>query len=220
MRIQKTLVGLAAALLVSLSAVTAHAGPIEGSFIFGGLFQPVIGSTPVSSWQNATGVNFLNFNGTSGAGTGEFEVLGGFGDFAALTGTSGAIKDFTFSGPANAGYPTVPIVGFESLVAGSLRFDLLDITVRDQSSDSIWLSGTGIFNWSSAGFDPTIGTFELLGGSLGSRISFFGGLQGADGGAPLPTPEPTSMMLFGSGIAAIGAAIRRRQRAAAETTAV
>jgi hypothetical protein len=214
MRIHKKLVGLAAALLVSLSAATAHAGPIEGSFIFGGLFQPVIGSTQVSSWQNATGVNFLNLNGTSGAGTGQFEVIGGFGDFTSLTGTSGTIKDFTFTGPANPGYPTVPIVGFESLVAGNLRFDLLDISVRDQTADSIWLTGSGFFDWASAGFDRTYGTFELLGGSLGSRISFYGGLQGSDPGAPLPTPEPTSMMLFGSGIAAAAAAIRRRQRAA------
>jgi hypothetical protein len=213
MRIRKTLVGLTAALLVSLSAVAAHAGPIQGSFIFGGLFRPVLGTTPVSGFQNATGIDFLNFDGSSGAGTGQFAVVGGFGDFAALTNTSGTIRDFSFAGPGSAQYPTVPLVGFESLMAGNLRFDLLNISVQQQTADSIWLKGSGVFNW--AGFDATAGEFELLGGSLGTRISFYGGLQGSDPGAPLPTPEPTSMMLFGSGIAALGAAVRRRQKSAA-----
>src|SRR5688572_29917277 len=116
MRIRKTLVGLTAALLVSLSAVAAHAGPIQGSFIFGGLFRPVLGTTPVSGFQNATGIDFLNFDGSSGAGTGQFAVVGGFGDFAALTNTSGTIRDFSFAGPGSAQYPTVPLVGFESLM--------------------------------------------------------------------------------------------------------
>jgi hypothetical protein len=215
MGMKKRLVGLAAALLVGLSAGAAQAGPIEGSFIFGGLFRPVIGNTTVSSWENATGVNFLNFDGSSGNGTGEFAVVGGFGDFASLTNTTGTIRDFSFTGAGSAAYPTVPIVGFESLVAGDLRFDLINISVREQSANSIWLTGSGFFDWSSAGFSRTAGAFELLGGSLGTRISFYGGLQGSDPGAPLPTPEPTSMMLFGSGIAAAVAAARRRQRATA-----
>ena len=213
MRIRKTLVGLTAAMLVSLSAVAAHAGPIQGSFIFGGMFRPVLGTTPTTGFQNATGIDFLNFDGSSGAGTGQFSVVGGFGDFAALTNTTGTIRDFSFAGAGSAQYPTVPLVGFESLMAGNLRFDLLNITVREQTTDSIWLQGSGVFNW--AGFDATVGEFELLGGSLGTRISFYGGLQGSDPGAPLPTPEPTSMMLFGSGIAALGAAVRRRQKSSA-----
>jgi hypothetical protein len=215
MGMKKKLVGLAAVLAVSLFAGAAEAGPIEGSFIFGGMFRPVIGTAPSSSFESATGIDFLNFDGTSGSGTGEFKVVGGFGDFASLTNTTGTIRDFSFTGAGSAAYPTVPIVGFESLVAGDLRFDLLDIVVREQSASSIWLTGTGFFDWSSAGFDRTAGAFELLGGSLGTRISFYGGLEGSDPGAPLPTPEPTSMILFGSGIAAAIAAARRRQSATA-----
>ena len=140
--------------------------------------------------------------------------MGAFGDFASLTNTSGVIRDFSFAGPGSAEYPTVPIVGFESLVAGNLSFDLINVSVKEQTDTSIWLKGSGIFNWSSAGFDPTFGEFELLGGSLGTRISFYGGLQGSNPSAPLPTPEPTSMMLLGSGIVALGAAVRRRQKSA------
>jgi hypothetical protein len=214
MRIRKKLVGLAAAMLVSLAAASAHAGPIQGSFIFGGLFQPVVGNTPGSSFQNATGIDFLNFDGSHGDGTGQFSVVGGFGDFASLSGTVGTVRDFSFAGAGTTSYPGLPVVGFESLSAGNLRFDLLNISVVQQTADSIWLKGSGVFDWSSAGFDATAGEFELLGGSLGTRISFYGGLQGSNPGAPIPTPEPTSMMLFGSGIAAVAAAVRRRRQQA------
>jgi hypothetical protein len=211
----KQLVGFAAAMLVSLWAASADASPIRGTFSIWGNFLPVFGDTglpSVDEWGDptfggATGINFLNLDETDGtANNGQFQVIRGRDDFAVLGGAVGTIKDFTFAGAGSTAYPTLPIPGFESLLLGDLTFDLLSIAVSYQDANSLVLTGNGVFNWASRGFDATGGTFTLSGTSTGSSIAF-SATEGA-----LPTPEPTSMLLFGSGIAAMVTAVRRRRQ--------
>ena len=201
--IRRTLAGLAVVLMIGLGPATADAGPlIDGSFSIFSYFKPVDGATgTATSTGSASGINFLNLNGTDSTGTGEFLVTTADGDFSSLFFNTGTIKDFSFSGAGSAAYPTLPIAGFESLLAGGLTFDLQHIMIQEQNSSVVHLTGTGIFNWSSAGFDPTEGTFD-----------FYGESGGGTGVSPSPVPEPGSLMLLASGGLTAWAHVWRRRR--------
>ena len=170
-----------------------------------------------TSTGSASGINFLNQNGTDTAGTGQFLVTTADGDFSSLFFSTGIIKDFSFIGAGSAAYPILPIAGFESLMAGGLTFDLQHIMIEDQNSSVVHLTGTGIFNWSSAGFDPTEGTFDFYGasgGSTGASLSFNVGT----GVSPSPVPEPGSLMLLASGGFTAWAHVWRRRRSGSSRT--
>jgi hypothetical protein len=212
-----------AGLMVTLAAASANAGPIRGSFSITGDFLPVDGSTGevvvdedgAPTFEGATGLNFLNLDGTDPGNTGEFFVVNTFSkpgepnDFAALKWTTGTIRDFTFAGPGSADYPTMPILGFEALALGDLAFDLEEIYVKYQDANTLSLSGRGHFNWT--GFDRTYGTFEFTGTNSGGSIAFV-----ASDAAPVP--EPASLVLMASG-AAMGLGRLRRRRKSAIATA-
>ena len=212
MGIRSTFAGLAAVVMIGLGAATADAGPIDGSFSIFTYFRPVDGVTgaPVST-DDATGINFLNLDGSDSTGTGQFLVTTADGDFSSLFFSTGTIKDFSFIGAGSAAYPALPIAGFESLLAGGLTFDLQTIQIEDQGNFAVHLTGTGIFNWSSAGFDPTEGTFDFYGasgGGTGASLSFNVG----NGTSPSPVPEPGSLLLLASGgFTALAHAWRRRR---------
>ena len=209
------LVGVA----LTLGAASADAGPIRGSFSLTGDFLPVYGETGatvvdangVPTFEGATGINFLNLDGTDPGSTGEFFVLNTYtqpgqpNNFAGLRWTTGTIRDLTFAGPGSADYPTVPILGFEALALGDLTFDLESIYVKYQDANTLTLSGGGFFNWT--GYDRTPGGFEFTGTQSGGSIAFVAS-------EAAPVPEPGSLMLMGSGALMGLGRLRRRLRSA------
>jgi hypothetical protein len=197
---------VAALLALSLTVVSAEAAPITGGFSIGGPFLAVDSATgALTTLAAATGIDF----GThlSAGIPGSFTVGWASGNFAALTGSTGLIRDFSFVGPGSPNfiYPTSasPLLAFQSFNgAPGLTFTLTSVGVVAQSASALQLSGQGIFTW--AGFSPTPGTFTFSGSGAGDTFSF---------SAAQAVPEPTSLALLGAGLLAFATSLRRRRRA-------
>src|SRR4051812_23467807 len=94
------IVGVIAALVMAVSASTAHAAPISGSFSMSGNFLPLDSFGELgTSLDLAAGLDFIALTGstpTPGA-AGEFTVNSAKGDFAGLVGVTGSIQDLMFA---------------------------------------------------------------------------------------------------------------------------
>ena len=194
---------------ISLGTVAAaSAAPITGQISLAGYADPI----GANGFGNAKGIDFIQgANGTANPGTpgGLTSFGGGTGSFAGLAcanvgGGCGPIQDFLNFDPSTA------ITSFVALITGgpAVSFDLSSITSETSDPDSagglVLLSALGVIH--ETGFASTPGQLKLT--INGSNTESFSATLLAQ--APAAVPEPASLALFGSSLAAFGFFRRRR----------
>jgi hypothetical protein len=172
--------------LLAFAAASAEAAPISGSFAIGGIVIPVNGATYAGNGNVATGLDFLNIDGSNPSDLG----------------TIGTTKDFTSDGTGSAASPGVPIFALESVSGSTLTFDSEKLLVKYRDANMLALTGSSFFRW--AGYDQTPGPYEYT----PTDRWVCGGLVAPDAA---PTPEPTSLLLLGTGAVLAFRSHRKRQ---------
>jgi len=177
----------------SISSVGAGAGltPLVPIDAFGKALTDFIG---------ASALDFTTTGAATPGVAGAFKVDSTSGDFNVLYGLTGAIKDFTFTGDPQAGYPTPPITGFQIVTSPVFSFDLLTVTVPVMSPNLLTLKGTGLFHL--VGYADTPGVFYFSANDAGNTFSF--------SASEAVVPEPGTMTLLGIGLFGLAGMIRRR----------
>jgi len=178
--------------LVLAASPGAEAAPITGAVSFGGAFTPTGGT----GLADATGVDVI---GDIAFVTCAISATC-TGTFAPVTGAATATyHDFTFD---PLGGSTTPLWSFTHLGV-AYSFDLLTVSVLDQSSTVLGLAGTGILH--VTGFDDTAGKWSFSGDTSGGGVFAFSSTTSA-------VPEPASVLLLGLSLLGGSAAMRRRVR--------
>lgn len=150
------------------------------------------GTTP-TSLAVADGIDFvLGTFEVSGSPTGDFDTYLNAGDI-------GNIYDFVFDS-----LPTLPVTPLWDItgVGGEfISFDLESVSIDFQNASALVLSGTGTIH--STSFDDTAATWSFTANQSGQTFSWSGGNEAV--------PEPTTMLLLGSGLAGIAGVVRRKK---------
>jgi len=171
----------------SASCVTVNLGTLSGNAFFelGGVAQPTGTFTlHITSFTVTSMNNGVTFTPTSSPTTSTFSFSNGTDSFSGTMHLT-LISDETHS-PRFVGTLTI------TASAGPHASTLWPVGATVSSDFTITLGG-----------NPVLGSL-WTGGSTSSSGHM-------SSGQVLPSPEPTSMLLFGSGLLALGAALRRRK---------
>jgi len=193
---------VAGAFSLVLMAQQASAVTITGNLTFAGTVTPKdAGGNPVDDLSLATQ---LDFNPVSGALAPFFPTAE-----ALVTSSSG---HFSTSAAVDLNDPLVfkpvftAISPFYVLIPSGIQFNLLTLTVGPGATTPqfLQLSGSGVFT--GAGFDPTVGDFNLSINSANGQIT--GGFTASGSAAGTPPPPPTTGVPDGgSALALLGLAM-------------
>ena len=181
---------LATALVIAPSALALPL--IVGTFGIGG------GN---DQWS-ATGITFSNTLANERDATGDLATV--FGITPATTPTTINHTPFTFLSPDGL---------FLSTNSGGATFTITGpINVSLDNSEFLDISGTGILNL--PGYAPTLATFSFdstdSGNNFGSSGSSTFGIDITSEDVPPGVPEPSSFLLFGSGLLSFAGLLRRK----------
>jgi len=167
---------------IGITGNSASAVPITGEMMFGGQMM----SIPAAAWEQAIGLDFLM-------------------DFSfGATGDLTAIPDFTFNSLNDFQFTDTGFDLFSNL--NGFTFTLDSINVTKQTATNLIMTGNGIL--SAAGYDDTAYTWSFSSDKTSTVSAFSSTLAPSPAS---PTPEPTTMLLFGTGIVGIVGMSRRKK---------
>jgi hypothetical protein len=167
--------------------------PISGEVTFAGGFTPTGGT----GLGDATGLEFSNVF-----------VLDGTDDFADIPSldADGALTPVTFTDFQFNPLSPAPVNPLWSIDGYGLSFSLASISVDEQTSTTISLSGMGLLTSTDSNLDDTAGVWNLTGNTTrGLKFAF------SSASGPIGVPEANTIALLGIGL--LGAGLSRRRRA-------